>query len=99
MAAVSVICLRPCASITASALALPDHIVPNTTLATLPEIVWSEMRSSSPPNCFGGTLEEVMSRPCLLSVAASSPMTQLAASFAHLAAASGSLGPSAATFS
>src|SRR6267154_1082971 len=81
MAAVSVIWRKPCASITASALAPPDHMVSNTSLAILPEMVWSQMRRSSPARRAGGSLPEPTSRFSLFRAAASSPMTQFAASF------------------
>src|SRR5262249_9070334 len=56
--------------------------ISNKSLAILPEIVPAEIRSRIAPSCHAATGEAAMSLPSLLSLPASSLMTQLAATLA-----------------
>jgi hypothetical protein len=88
MAEASVTCFRPCASMTASALAAsPFHSASNTLRAMLLEMVSSATRSSTPASCAGDTGESPMAFSSRLRRAATSPITQLAAGFAWAAPA------------
>src|SRR5688572_774638 len=80
IAPVSVICLRPRASMTSSAPRPSDHMASKTSLASLPEMVSSPIRARSPASAVAGTRLASTSRPSRLSAPESSPITQLAAS-------------------
>ena len=92
MAPVSDTCFSPFSSMMASASLPESSIASSTSLAILPEMVLSAMRSSRPASACGDTGESAMSSPRSLSRPKSSLAIQLAQRFgsAGWAAASAS---------